>query len=174
MIRVLVVTNARVYYHYTRGYGCQGTRRSPRPLKGERFFNASGAPRRGRFSHVWEKSRDDRVLLPSPGGVGVSHMKVALAWRPPTNDPHRSSQQAFALRFRSVPDPILLRGASDTYQCGPSRGWDSGISYAIPLPGGGGSAWSEAKCVTGWGDSLSSSVVFQWFDLSFARRWIDP
>jgi len=58
---VLVVTNARVYYHYTRGYGCQGTRRSPRPLKGERFFNASGASRRGRFSHVWEKSRDDRV-----------------------------------------------------------------------------------------------------------------
>jgi hypothetical protein len=43
-----------------------------------------------------------------------------------------------------------------------------------PLEGQGRLAWSEAKCVTGWGDSLSSSVVFRWFDLSFARRRIDP
>jgi hypothetical protein len=69
VIRVLVVTNARATYTTRAAAGAMGTRRSPRPLKGERFFNASGASRRGRFSHVWEKSRDDRVLLPSPGGA---------------------------------------------------------------------------------------------------------
>jgi hypothetical protein len=67
VIRVLVVTNARATYTTRAAAGAMGTRRSP--LKGERFFNASGASRRGRFSHVWEKSRDDRVLLPSPGGA---------------------------------------------------------------------------------------------------------
>jgi hypothetical protein len=32
---VLVVTNARAYYHYTRGCGCSGARHSLRPLIGE-------------------------------------------------------------------------------------------------------------------------------------------
>jgi hypothetical protein len=44
---VSVVTNARVYYHYTRGCGCAGTRHSPRPHLGETFLHDPGETRRG-------------------------------------------------------------------------------------------------------------------------------
>jgi len=41
-----VVTNARAYYHTTRGCGCNGHPAFPRPLLGERFMHNSDASRR--------------------------------------------------------------------------------------------------------------------------------
>ena len=41
-----VVTNARAYYHYTRGCGCNGHPAFPTPSLGEGFTHNSGASRR--------------------------------------------------------------------------------------------------------------------------------
>ena len=43
-----VVTNARAYYHYTRGCGCNGHPAFPTPSMGEGFKHNSGASRRGK------------------------------------------------------------------------------------------------------------------------------
>ena len=43
-----VVTNARAYYHYTRGCGCNGHPAFPTPSLGEGFKHNSGASRRGK------------------------------------------------------------------------------------------------------------------------------
>jgi hypothetical protein len=42
-----VVTNARAYYHYTRGYGCNGHPAFPTPFVGRKVQHNSGASRRG-------------------------------------------------------------------------------------------------------------------------------
>jgi hypothetical protein len=42
-----VVTNARAYYNYTRGCGCNGHPAFPTPSLGEGYMHNSGATRRG-------------------------------------------------------------------------------------------------------------------------------
>jgi len=49
---VLVVTNARAYYHYTRGCGCSGARHSLRPL------NEEGGTSRQSLGHFQPRERE--------------------------------------------------------------------------------------------------------------------
>ena len=81
------------------------------------------------------------MILPSPGGQGYRIWKLCLRRGLSRTVRAESSQQAFALRFRSVLDPILLcwseRHAPTLAK--PRMGLEN-FHMRYPCPGGGGSA----------------------------------
>jgi len=61
-----------------------------------------------------------------------------------------------------------VKGLNESRKFEPASARRPAFSYP-PLEGEGRLTWGVAKCETGWGDSLSSSVVLQWFDFGLSR-----
>jgi hypothetical protein len=80
---VLVVTNARAYYHYTRGCGCSGARHSLRPLIGEggKFLANLGQIRPRDREYVSVATVDTPVVPGLDPGIHPSSQETFLGSR---------------------------------------------------------------------------------------------